>query len=166
MGRDAKSMEAAKAKADYALEITKAEPTLTMTVVGKKVLEKFGQSLAPNRLRAAFLEGGGTIQPRKKRRASKPKLTVESSPVQRERAIQGKRGPGRRKADKTVARINRALNALEKHVVVLKANDTQVHEFNSAEQAKRFVEGKLSEGVAVSAIGFYTRQPLQVSVGI
>jgi hypothetical protein len=33
MGRDAKSMELAKTKADYAWEVTKAEPALTMMVV-------------------------------------------------------------------------------------------------------------------------------------
>jgi hypothetical protein len=169
MGRDAKSMELAKAKANYALEVTKAEPTLTMMAVGKKVIEKFGQSLAPYRLREAFLEGGGAIQPRKKKAAGSPKSTastVETSTVRRERSVQGKRDPGSRKADEAAARVKRTLNALEKHVVVLKADDTQVHEFSSAEQAKRFVAGKVSEGVAVSAIGFYTRQPLEISIGI
>lgn len=159
-------MELAKAKADYALEVTKAEPTLTMMAVGEKVVEKFGRTLAPYKLREAFLKGGGTIQPRRRRRADKPRLTVESSPVQREQAIQSNRGPGRRKADRAASDNNRVLNSLEKHVVVLKSGDTRVHEFGSAEQAKRFVAGKLAEGVAVSAIGFYTRQPLEVNVGI
>jgi hypothetical protein len=148
MGRDVKSMELAKAKADFAFEVTKAEPTLTMMAVGKKVIEKFGQSLAPYRLREAFLEGGGTIQPRKKRAASPSPRSgaVGASLAPFERDTQRKRDPGRRKADKAATRIARTLNALEKHVVVLKADNTEVHEFGSAEQAKRFVAAKVSDG--------------------
>jgi len=184
MGRDAKSMELAKAKADYALEVTKADAELSMTAVGKKVIEKFGKSLAPNKLRAAFLEGGGTIQPRgKKRRAGNPGARVGALPKRASAGLKTKRkkaskqtgksaarkshrAAGRRKADKAAARTTRALNEAHKHMVVIQAGDLQLQGFNSAEQAKQFISAELANGTPVAGISFYTRQPIEVSVGI
>lgn len=178
MGRDAKSIELAKAKADYALEITKPEPKLSMMAVGKKVTEKFGQSLAPNRLREAFLAGGGSIQYRGKRRSGKPQVAASTNQAslkaerQRVRSA-GQAAPkcksrraGRRKADKTAAKATRTLNDAHKHVVVIRAGDLQVQGFHTTEQAKQFISAELAGGTAVGNISFYTRQPIEVNVGI
>lgn len=159
------SPELVGAKLAYVKELVTADKSLLMYAVAKKVQKKFNESLAPDKLRAAFLESGGTITPRGARRKVKQKsCAVEKPQVAPKPDV---RKPGRREADRVATRSVLALAELEKHIVVVRSGDVpEVHEFASHDQAKSFLSGKLSDGVSASALGYYVREPLQLTVGI
>ncbi|MBP9890319.1 MAG: hypothetical protein KBG84_00310 [Planctomycetes bacterium] len=159
------SPELVGAKLSYVKELVTADKSLLMYAVAKKVQKKFNESLAPDKLRAAFLESGGTIM----RRGAKRKVNGQRSASEKPQGAPkpDKRKPGRREADKVAARSVRALDELEKHVVVVRSGDVpEVHEFASQDRAKSFLSGKLSDGVSASALGYYVREPLLLTIGI
>jgi len=138
---------------------------MLMYGVQQEIQHKFGETLAPDKLRAAFLEAGGTISKRGGRRKAKAETPVDEQPVLAPKTA--KRKPGRRKADKVAAQSVRVLAELSKHIVVVRTGDVpEVHEFASQDEAQNFLSGRLSGGVPASAIGFYVRDPLQLSIGI
>lgn len=156
--------ELAKAKEAYVKELVSADKSLVMRYIAKKVEEKFGKALAPHKLRAAFLEAGGTIQPRGAKRG---KRTQEAAASKETSSEPERRRRGRRKADKTANKAVAALENLGKHIVVIHNGDTpEVKEFTSPDKARAFLESKLSAGVPASALGYYARQALEVTVGI
>jgi hypothetical protein len=159
------SPELVGAKLAYVKELVTADKSLLMFAVAKKVQEKFNESLAPDKLRAAFLESGGTITAR----GAKRKVKRQSSSGEQSQGAPkaDKRKSGRREADKVAAQSLRAIAELEKHIVVVRAGEfTEAHEFASQDEAKNFLSGKLSSGVPASALGYYVREPMQLMVGI
>lgn len=157
------SQKLVQAKVAFVKELVEANRSLLMYAVAQEIQHKFGETLAPDKLRAAFLEAGGTITKRGAKRKA-------ASPVQEhsENALEpARRKPGRRKADKVAARSVRALANLQKHIVVVRTSDVpEVHEFTSPDEAKSSLFSKLSAGVPASALGFYVREPLQLTIGI
>ncbi|GIK52179.1 MAG: hypothetical protein BroJett014_11520 [Planctomycetota bacterium] len=158
------SPELVNAKIDYVRELVGADQTLLMFAVAKKVKEKFNESLAPDKLRAAFVEAGGTVG-KPGQRAKSPgesaKTTQQAEPKPQ------RRKSGRRRADKAAAKARVALENLGKHIVVIRNGDApEVKEFTSPDKAREFLQAKLSAGVPASALGFYSREPLEITVGI
>lgn len=153
------------AKLAYVKELVTADKSMSMFAVAKKVEEKFSEALAPDKLRAAFLEHGGTISPR---RAKNKAGTQSPADTQLEASPKvAKRTSGRRKADKLAAKAERALAELGKHIVVVRTTDgSEVHEFASRETARQFLSDQLSAGVPASSFGFYERESLALTIGI
>lgn len=159
------SQKLVQAKVDYVKELVGANKAMLMYGVQQEVQHKFGETLAPDKLRAAFLQAGGTIGKRGGRRKAEAETLVDVKPVLAAKTT--KRKPGRRRADKVAAQSVRVLTELGKHIVVVRTEDVpEVHEFASQDEAKSFLSGQLSDGVPASALGFYVREPLQLSIGI
>jgi hypothetical protein len=157
--------ELAKAKEAYVKELVSADKSLVMRYIAKKVEEKFGKALAPHKLRAAFLEAGGAIQPRGAKRGKRTQEAAATSKITASEPE--RRRKGRRKADKATNKAVAALENLGKHIVVIRNGDTpEVKEFTSPDKARAFLENKLSAGVPASALGYYAREALEVTVGI
>lgn len=158
------SPELVNAKIAYVKELVGADKTLLMFAVAKKVKEKFNESLAPDKLRAAFVEAGGTVgKPGQRAKTSNDSnnTTPQAEPKPQRRKA------GRRRADKAANKAVAALENLRKHIVVIRNGDTpEVREFASPDKARAFLESKLSAGVSASALGYYSRQALEVTVGI
>lgn len=158
------SSELVSAKVAFVKETVSADKSLLMYAVAKKVKEKFGETLAPDKLRVAFLEAGGAIKPRNRRKPAyetAAEKTVETAPRSNRRAV------GRRRADKASAEAVRTLVNLGRYIVVVRNGDApEIHEFDSPAKAKEFLSGKLTAGVPASALAFYSREALQLSVGI
>lgn len=159
------SQKLVAAKVAYVKELVGADKSLLMYAVAQEVQHKFGETLAPDKLRAAFLEAGGTITRRGAKRKAENQSPVSDRPQLA--AKRSKRMPGRRNEDKVAAQSVHALADLEKHIVVVRVGDVpEVHEFASQDQAKSFLSSRLSGGVPASALGFYVREPLQLTIGI
>jgi hypothetical protein len=158
--------ELAKAKAAYVKELVTVDKSSVMRFIAKKVEEKFGKTLAPEKLRAAFIEAGGVIQPPGRTRATKDAPAAKSKDTA-PTAKTERRKPGRRKADKAAAKAVTALSNLGQHIVVIHNGDTpEVQEFSTPEKARAFLSETLSTGTPASAVGYYTRQTIEITVGI
>lgn len=158
------SPELVNAKIAYVKELVGADKTLLMFAVAKKVKEKFNESLAPDKLRAAFVEAGGTVG-KPGQRAKSPdesaKTTQQAEPKPQRRKA------GRRRADKAATKAVAAFENLGKHIVVIRNGGVpEVKEFTSPDKARAFLEDKLAAGVPASALGYYARESLEVTVGI
>lgn len=157
------SPESVKAKIAFVKETVAAGKSLLMNAVAKKVREKFNESLAPDKLRAAFLEAGGTIgKPGRPKNPYGKAATAQPAEPKPER-----RKARRRRADKSATKAVAALQNLDKHIVVIRNGDTpEVHEFKTPDKAKSFLTDKLAKGIPACALGYYSRQALEVTVGI
>lgn len=136
-------------------EIHKQQPALSMNQVGKIVRKEFGTQLAFPKLKEIWEKLGGKIEMRGRR--------AQAAAV----GVPNRRKPGRRKADKVAARVQRTLGTLPQHVVVVRGgHGPETHEFNSREDATEFTRKQIESGVATSAIAYYQRQPMEVQIGI
>lgn len=136
-------------------EIHKKQPELTMNQVGKIVRKEFGTQLAFPKLKEIWEKIGGKIEMRGRRAQAQAA------------GGKGRRKPGRRKADKVAAKVQRTLGSLPQHVVVVRgAHGPETHEFTTREEATEFTRKQIESGVATSAIAYYQRQPLAVQIGI
>lgn len=162
------SPELVSAKLNYVKELVAADNSLLMYAVAKKVHEKFGESLAPDKLREAFLQSGGTIGRRgPKRIARQAEVANPANESPKVSSTAEMRKPGRRRTDTAAAHAAHALSQFAKHIVVVRANGaSEVHEFASPDDARKFLSRKLEDGVQPGVLGFYAREPLQLVVGI
>lgn len=136
-------------------ELHKKQPDLTMNQVGKIVRQEFGTQLAFPKLKEIWEKIGGKIEMRGRR----AQAASAGGP--------NRRKPGRRKADKVAAKVQRTLGSLPQHVVVVRGDHgPETHEFNSREDATEFTRKQIESGVATSAIAYYQRQPMAVQIGI
>jgi hypothetical protein len=135
--------------------IHKQQPELTMNQVGKIIRKEFGTQLAFPKLKEVWERIGGKIEMRGRR------AQAASG------GVPNRRKPGRRKADKVAARVQRTLGSLPQHVVVVRGNaGPETHEFSTREAATDFTRRQIESGVATSAIAYYQRQPMEVQIGI
>jgi hypothetical protein len=148
-----RSPEATRAKQDFVTELVLGNPDITMNEAGKRVRGRFGTQLAFDKLKQAFTGAGGKVG--KPGRRAKPRDKVIDRKI------------GRRASDRAAARIQSVLKDMPKHVVVMHmTSGIDTNEFATREQAVAFARSQLLAGVPVSSIGYYTRQPLEISVGI
>ncbi len=136
-------------------EIHKKQPELTMNQVGKIVRQEFGTQLAFPKLKEIWQRIGGKIEMRGRR--------AQAAAA----GIPNRRKPGRRKADKVAAKVQRTLGSLPQHVVVVRGQaGPETHEFADRQSATEFTRRQIEGGVATSAIAYYQRQPMEVQIGI
>lgn len=126
---------------------------MTMNKANEAVLKKFGVKLAFNTLKEAFLSGGGKVGKPGRKAGSKNKGTRATT--------------GRRAADKSAASTRKALGGLPGHMVVISnGRNVETAQFSRKSDAQEYARKQLEKGVSSSAIGYYTRGPLEVSFGI
>lgn len=129
-----------------------------MTQVSGKVKEKFGKLLAQDKLRAAFIDGGGKVLPCGARRASTSATsnTTEQSATGEYRPVKAKRASravGRRRTDNSLATVGKTLAQQPKHIVVLRRVDIpELHEFDTPERAAEFAQKQIQSGVPASVL--------------
>jgi hypothetical protein len=147
-----RSPEATLAKQDFVNELVAGSTDITMNEVGKRVRARFGTQLAFNKLKEAFTKAGGKVGKPGRRAKARNKI---------DRKI------GRRASDRVAARIQSVLRDMPKHIVVMHGEGgIDTSEFATREQAVAFARSQLQAGISVASIGYYTRQPLEISVGI
>lgn len=147
-----RSPEATRKKQAFVAELVKGNPDITMNEAGKRVRTRFGTQLAFDKLKEAFKKAGGKVGKPGRRKGSRKHID---------------RRYGRRESDQRAARINATLKGMPKHVVIVHNNGAvDTSEFSSRDQAVTFARSRVLSGVSVSDIAYYTRQPLEISVGI
>ncbi|MCA8916918.1 MAG: hypothetical protein KDB90_16115 [Planctomycetes bacterium] len=147
-----RSPAATKRKQEFVAELVKGSPDITMNEAGKKVRSRFGTQLAFDKLKEAFKSAGGKVGKPGRRKGSRKHVD---------------RRYGRRDSDRAYAKISRTLQGMPKHVVIMHVKGlVDTSEFNTREQAVAFARSQVLAGVPVSDIAYYTRQPLEISVGI
>lgn len=147
-----RSPEATRKKQEFVAELVKGSPDITMNEAGKRVRTRFGTQLAFDKLKEAFKNAGGKVGKPGRRKGSRKHVD---------------RRMGRRESDQRAARINATLKGMPKHVVIVHVGGAvDTSEFASREQAVSFARSQVLSGVSVSDIAYYTRQPLEISVGI
>jgi hypothetical protein len=151
-GYGTRSPEATKAKQAFVAELVAGNADITMNECGKRVRERFGQQLAFDRLKQAFVAAGGKVG--KPGRKAKPRPKID-------------RRIGRRASDRAAARVQSVLKEMPKHIVVMHLdNNIDTSEFATREQAVAFARNQVLSGTQVANIAYYVRQPLEISVGI
>ncbi len=189
-----KSSKATAAKQKYVQSLIQSDATITMSAAGQQVIKKFGTMLAFDKLREAFLSGGGKLSKRgrpskfasRKNVASKPQVaspstTARTSSVARKPArIQNVASPGekssimhrarsigRRSADVQAAAINKTFHTLPTHMVVtLQGSQNIPQTFATQKQAQAHIQKLLEQGLVPSQIAYYERKPMGVSIRI
>lgn len=164
-----RSQENTKAKQDFIAQLVKESASVTMNEAGKKVRAKFGTQLAYDKLRDAFSKAGGKIDTRRgPKKGSKRKTGAKKAKAEGKGSRKHiDRRMGRRESDQRAARINATLKGMPKHVVIVhNSGAVDTSEFASRDQAVTFARSRVLSGVSVSDIAYYTRQPLEISVGI
>jgi hypothetical protein len=147
-----RSPEATKAKMEFVAELVRGNPDITMNECGKRVRTRFGTQLAFDRLKAAFQSAGGKIGKPGRRKGSRKHV---------------ERVEGRRDSDRAYAKIKQTLKGMPKHIITMHVRGlVDTSEFETREQAVAFARSQVLTGVPVSDIAYYTRQPLEISVGI
>ena len=147
-----RSPEATRKKQEFVADLVKGSPDITMNEAGKRVRTRFGTQLAFDKLKEAFKNAGGKVGKPGRRKGSRKHVD---------------RRMGRRESDQRAARINATLKGMPKHVVIVHAKGAvDTSEFGSRDQAVTFARSQVLAGVSVSDIAYYTRQPLEISVGI
>jgi hypothetical protein len=147
-----RSPEATSAKQAFVHELVKGNPEITMNQAGQKVRAKFGSQLAFDKLKQAFASAGGKVGKPGRRKGSRKHID---------------RRLGRRVSDQVAAKVNATLKGMPKHVVILHVNGfIDTAEFSGKDQAVAYASKQLASGVSASEIAYYTRQPLELSVGI
>jgi hypothetical protein len=145
--------ETTKAKQEFVVQYLKSNPGCTMNQAGVAVTQKFGTQLGFDKLKEAFLGAGGKVG--KPGRKGAPRARVAT------------RKAGRRSSDVAAARATATLKDMPTHVVVMHLhNNVETTEFNTKSQAEEFARKQLMAGIPAAKIAYYTRQPLQVSLGI
>ena len=147
-----RSPAATARKQEFVAELVKGAPDITMNEAGKKVRSKFGTQLAFDKLKEAFKAAGGKVGKPGRRKGSRKHVD---------------RIYGRRDSDRAYAKISKTLKGMPKHVVIMHVkNLVDTSEFNTREQAVEFARRQVSAGIPVSDIAYYTREALEISVGI
>lgn len=147
-----RSPAATRKKQEFVAELVKGKADITMNEAGKRVRAKFGTQLAFDKLKEAFKAAGGKVGKPGRRKGSRKHV---------------ERRQGRRAADRAYAKISKTLKGMPKHVVIMHAaGNVDTSEFNTKEQAVAFARSQVLAGVSVSDIAYYTRQALEISVGI
>jgi transposase len=147
-----RSPAATRKKQAFVAELVKGKPDITMNEAGKRVRAKFGTQLAFDKLKEAFKAAGGKVGKPGRRKGSRKHV---------------ERRQGRRASDRAYAKINKTLKGMPKHVVIMHQNgNVDTSEFNTKDQAVAFARSQVLAGVSVSDIAYYTRQALEISVGI
>lgn len=153
--RDPETLEK---KLNFVKELVKEKPDVNMNQVSKEVKMKFGTMLAFDKLREAFLEAGGKITRRGGGRSTAGTMRTRA---------QSTRGAGRRQADRSAGRMRESLNTLSEHIVIVRHDDgPEVHGFKSKSLATEFVRRKLAIGIDATRMGYYVRNPLEISVSL
>lgn len=148
-----RSRENTSAKQAFVAELVGANHDITMNEAGKQVRAKFGTQLAFPRLKEAFEAAGGKVG--KPGRRAKPRTTLVD------------RRLGRRVADQRAAVTRETLKAMPTHVVILKiGGDIEPHQFSTRADAETFARGQIEHGVALNALAYYQRQPLNLNVSV
>ena len=139
-------------KQEFVAELVKGKSEITMNEAGKRVRAKFGTQLAFDKLKEAFKKAGGKVGKPGRRKGSRKHV---------------ERRYGRRAADQAYAKINQTLKGMPKHVVIMHVRgNVDTSEFNTKDQAVAFARSQVLAGVSVADIAYYTRQGLEISVGI
>ncbi|MBZ0135607.1 MAG: hypothetical protein K8I27_04445 [Planctomycetes bacterium] len=147
-----RSPEATRKKQEFVAELVNGSPDITMNEAGKRVRTRFGTQLAFDKLKEAFKKAGGKVGKPGRRKGSRKHVD---------------RRMGRRESDQRAARINATLKGMPRHVVIVHAGGAvDTSEFSTRDQAVTFARAQVHSGVSVSDIAYYTRQPLEISVGI
>lgn len=142
-------------KQAYVAELLKANPKHTMNAIGKAVTKKFGTQLAYDKLRQAFVAGGGKLAKRGPRRGSKKARKA------------GARKPGRRKSDRAAARLKRTITGSPAHlVVVMRRGTIEPNAFDTLAAAREFATECLSKGALPAEVSYYERRPLAITTSI
>jgi hypothetical protein len=145
--------ETTKAKQDFVAQYVSANKTASMNEAGKAVVAKFGSQLSFDKLKQAFTGAGGKVG--KPGRKPKARARVESRKI------------GRRSSDVAAARATKMLKDMPAHVVVMHVSrNVETTEFGTRDQAVDFARRQLLAGIPASKIAYYTRQPLQIQLGI
>ncbi|MCA8917631.1 MAG: hypothetical protein KDB32_00940 [Planctomycetes bacterium] len=147
-----RSPSATLKKQELVAELVKGKPDITMNEAGKRVRAKFGTQLAFDKLKEAFTKAGGKVGKPGRRKGSRKHV---------------ERRYGRRASDVAYAKINKTLKGMPKHVVIMHVKgNIDTSEFHTKEQAVAFARSQVLAGIPVSDLSYYTRQPLEISVGI
>ena len=147
-----RSPEATRKKQAFVAELVKGSPDITMNEAGKRVRTRFGTQLAFDKLKEAFKKAGGKVGKPGRRKGSRKHVD---------------RRYGRRESDQRAARINATLKGMPAHVVIVhNSGAVDTSEFGTRDQAVKFARSQVLGGVSVADIAYYTRQPLEISVGI
>jgi hypothetical protein len=145
--------ETTVAKQEFVKQYVAGNPGVTMNQVGTAVTAKFGTQLGFNKLKEAFKAAGGKVG--KPGRQPKDRAKVQQ------------RKAGRRSSDVAAARTASVLKEMPGHVVVTNLNKAvETTQFSTKEQAVAFARKQLMAGIPASKIAYYTREPLQISLGI
>ncbi len=148
-----RSPQATQAKQDFVAELVRSNSDITMNEAGKRVRGRFGTQLAFDKLKQAFTSAGGKVG--KPGRRAKPRDKVVDRKI------------GRRASDRAAARIQSVLKDMPKHIVVMHVGGSiDTSEFATREQAVAFTRTQLQSGVPVSSVGYYLRQPLEISLDV
>ncbi|MCB9932026.1 MAG: hypothetical protein H6841_01235 [Planctomycetes bacterium] len=147
-----RSPAATQRKQEFVAELVKGNPDITMNEAGKKVRTRFGTQLAFDKLKEAFKNAGGKVGKPGRRKGSRKHVD---------------RRHGRRAADQAYVKISRTLQGMPRHVVIMHVKGLiDTSEFQSKDQAVAFARSQMLAGVPASDIAYYTRQALEISVGI
>ncbi|MCZ7607801.1 MAG: hypothetical protein M5U25_17390 [Planctomycetota bacterium] len=147
-----RSPAATQRKQEFVAELVKGNPDITMNEAGKKVRTRFGTQLAFDKLKEAFKNAGGKVGKPGRRKGSRKHVD---------------RRHGRRAADQAYVKISKTLQGMPRHVVIMHVKGViDTSEFQSKDQAVAFARSQMLVGVPASDIAYYTRQPLEISVGI
>lgn len=147
-----RSPAATQRKQEFVNELVKGNPDITMNEAGKKVRTRFGTQLAFDKLKEAFKNAGGKVGKPGRRKGSRKHVD---------------RRHGRRAADQAYVKISKTLQGMPRHVVIMHVKGLiDTSEFAAKEQAVAFARSQMLAGVPASDIAYYTRQPLEISVGI
>ncbi|MEE9312507.1 MAG: hypothetical protein V3V10_08870 [Planctomycetota bacterium] len=139
-------------KMDYVKSLA-TKGGMTMNKANEAVNKKFGVKLAFKPLKEAYLAGGGQVGKPGRKAGSKNIGTRATT--------------GRRAADKSAAKTRSALGGLPGHMVVVSnGRNVETAQFSRKSDAQEYARKQLEKGVSSSAIGYYTRGPLEVSFGI
>ena len=148
-----RSRENTSQKQAFVAELVHANHDITMNEAGKQVRVRFGTQLAFPRLKEAFKAAGGKVG--KPGRRAKPRTTLVD------------RRLGRRVADQRAAVTRETLKAMPTHVVIVKiGGDIEPHQFSTRNDAEGFARGQIEHGVALNALAYYQRQPLNLNVRV
>ena len=142
-------------KQAHVAALLKSDPKMTMNAAGKAVTKKFGTQLAYDKLREAFVAGGGKLAKRGPRKGSKK--TGQNSA----------RKPGRRESDRAAVRLKSTISANPAHLVVVQRGSAlETRPFDNLSQAREFASRCLAQGALLGDVSYYVRRPLEITTSI
>ena len=142
-------------KQAHVAALLKSDPKMTMNAVGKAVTKKFGTQLAYDKLREAFVAGGGKLAKRgPKKGARKARKSTA-------------RKPGRRKSDHAGAKLKSAISSNPVHLVVVqRGGSLEASPFDNLSHARAFATKCLARGALPGEVSYYVRRPLEITTSI